>query len=207
MKIGIIGASGKAGQLILQAALRRGHTVTAIVRHPEKVTADVIILKRDIFELTQADLLEFDVVVDAFNAPQGQEALHQTSLAHLVKLLTGTPVRLMVVGGAGSLYVDAQTQLSQTPDFPAAFKPTADNMRLALADLQQASALKWTYISPAPLFQYDGPKTSHYLVSDAHLISNDQGQSQISYADYAEAFVDEIEQQKHLNQQMSVIAG
>lgn len=94
--------------MIMKEAISRGHEVTAIVRNAAKITdSQVTVLERDILEISYADVKEFDILVDAFNAPHGQEELHQTSLAHLTKILAGhkTP-RLIVVGGAGSLYVD-----------------------------------------------------------------------------------------------------
>ena len=107
MKIAVVCANGKAGQLIVKEALDRGFDVTAIVRGENKSAAQNVIVK-DLFDLTAADLADFDAVVDAFGAwtpetlPQ-----HSTSLAHLCDILSGTDTRLLVVGGAGSLYVNA----------------------------------------------------------------------------------------------------
>lgn len=83
MKIGIIAASGKAGALITKEAVQRGHEVTAIVRHPDRVKMDVSILQKDLFDLTTTDLENFDVVVDAFRAAEGKEEQFLTSIEHL----------------------------------------------------------------------------------------------------------------------------
>lgn len=73
MKIGIIGASGKAGNEILKEAKTRGHEVTAIVRNASKVQEqDIAILEKDVFELTAEDIKPFDAVVNAFGAAPGQ---------------------------------------------------------------------------------------------------------------------------------------
>ena len=208
MKIGIIAASGKAGTMIMKEAISRGHEVTAIVRNAAKITdSQVTVLERDILEISYADVKEFDILVDAFNAPHGQEELHQTSLAHLTKILVGhkTP-RLIVVGGAGSLYVDpAKTiRVMDTPDFPDAFLPTASNMDTAFDALKANNEITWTYLSPSAMFLPDGERTGSYTVGLDNLLANAAGASEISYADYAIALLDEAEAGKHINQRFTV---
>ncbi|MFD1317074.1 NAD(P)-dependent oxidoreductase [Loigolactobacillus zhaoyuanensis] len=206
MKIGVIGATGKAGSLITSEALQRGHQVTAIVRHPEKLKLKLPVLAKDLFALRTADLTDFDVVVDAFRAPTGQEEQHQTSLQHLVDILHGTAVRLLVVGGAGSLYVDdAQTmRLYETPAFKDEWKPTSVNMGEALIKLQQVTDVQWTYLSPAAAFLADAPRTGSYQVGGERLLTNAAGKSEISFADFAIAMVDEIEKPQHIQQRFTV---
>lgn len=206
MKIGIIAASGKAGSLVMEEAQKRGHEVTAIVRHPSKVKSEVKILKRDLFDLTTNDLKDFDVVVDAFKAPDGEEEKFLTSIEHLVDILNGTDVRLFVIGGAGSLYVDDHiTHLYETPTFPEAFKPTSVMMGRGLEVLENQNQLNWTYISPAPNFIADGPKKNHYRLGNELLMTDKEGQNAISYADYATAMVDEIEREDHNREHLSVM--
>src|SRR4051812_32650005 len=107
MKVAIIGASGKAGSLILKEALERGHEVTAIVRNAAKLqNQSVAVLEKDVFDLKAEDLKAFDVVVNAYGAPFGQEHLHVEVGRVLIEALKGVPqTRLIVVGGAGSLFV------------------------------------------------------------------------------------------------------
>ncbi|EUJ27435.1 hypothetical protein MFLO_13268 [Listeria floridensis FSL S10-1187] len=208
MKVAIIGASGKAGHLIMEEALSRGIEVTAIVRNKEKITnPKVAVLEKDLFDLTFDDIKDEDIVVDAFNAPIGKEEMHQTSLAHLVDLLKGhEEIRLMVVGGAGSLYVDPAktTRLMDTPDFPDAFLPTASNMGEGLKKLEQESALNWTYISPSAFFNPEGERTGEYQLGNDNLLANSAGESEISYADYALGFVDEMVNAKHLRERITL---
>ncbi|WP_374042515.1 NAD(P)H-binding protein [uncultured Bifidobacterium sp.] len=108
MKIAVVAANGKEGQLVVKEAVKRGHDVTAVVRGENKSEAQHAIIK-DLFDLTAADLAGFDVVVDAFGvwAPEDQPQ-HSTSLKTLCDALSGTDTRLIVVGGAGSLYVDVE---------------------------------------------------------------------------------------------------
>jgi putative NADH-flavin reductase len=143
VKIGVIGASGKAGGVITKEAASRGHDVTAIVRSAGKVEdAGLAVLEKDVFDLTAQDLGTFDVVVNAFGAPPGQEHLHVEAGRALISALQRAPdTRLIVVGGAGSLYVDEAKILRvvDTPDFPAQVKPTALNQAKNLAELKNAS--------------------------------------------------------------------
>ena len=127
MKIGIIGATGKAGSLIVKEASERGHEVTAVVRNAAKLTEEVAVLEKDVFDLKAEDIQAFDVVVNAFGAPAGQEHLHVDAGKVLIEAFKGAPdTRLIVVGGAGSLFVDeAKTvRLMDTPEFPKEFFPT-----------------------------------------------------------------------------------
>ena len=102
---------------------------------------------------------------------------------------------MFVVGGAGTLYVDPEhtTQLKDTPSFPAEIQPLASAMGEALNLLKEAQNIHWTYISPAAMFDAEGPATGHYEVAGEELTTNSQGDSYISYADYAVAMLDEVE--------------
>ncbi len=208
MKLAVVCANGRVGKLIVQEALDRKLDVTAIVRG-ENRTATASVIQKDLFDLTASDLDGFDVVIDAFGAwtpetlPQ-----HGTSLKHLCDILSGTKTRLLVVGGAGSLYVNAEhtAQVMDGADFPDAFKPLASNMGKALDELRSRTDVIWTYISPAGDFQADGAKTGKYILAGEELTLNSKGESVISYADYAVAMVDEAVNGDHLRQRISVVS-
>lgn len=209
MKIGIIGATGKSGSKISAEALIRGHEVIPLIRNASKLTdnQDSFYIEKDLYELTYEDIKNLDVVVDAFNAPAGKEELHQSSLSYLVSLVQGhlTP-RLIVVGGAGSLYVDdaMSTRLMDTPDFPEEAKPTAVNMGKAFEQLKLTEDITWTYLSPSAFFDPEGKRTGKYQVGQDQLLTNSKGESEISYADFALALVDEIENQQFINQRITI---
>ncbi|MFB1100291.1 MULTISPECIES: NAD(P)-dependent oxidoreductase [Terribacillus] len=208
MKIGIIGATGKAGSLITKEAMDRGHEVTAIVRSAAKVKQNINILEKGIFDIQTSDIKDFDVIVNAFNTAPGQEKQHIEAGRILIEALKNAPsTRLLVVGGAGSLFVDEQktTRVSETPDFPAAFLPTATNMGENLKELESSEGIQWTYISPGGFFDADGKRTGSYQTGGEVMILNKQGNSYISYADYAIAVLDEIEKPAHLNERFSVV--
>ena len=206
-KIAVVAANGKAGQLIVKEAVERGNDVTAFVRSKNRTVTENIVVK-DIMDLTPKDLVGFDAVVDAFGA-WTPETLprHSTTLAHLCDILSGTDTRLLVVGGAGSLYVNPEHTMtvSETPDFPEIFKPLASAMAKALSDLRERDDVRWTYISPAGDFQAEGERTGEYILAGEELTLNDRGESIISYADYAIAMVDEIESGDHIQQRISVV--
>ena len=207
MKIAVVCANGKAGQLIVKEAVDRGMDVTAVVRGENKTAASSTIAK-DLFDLTAADLAGFDAVVDAFGAwTEDTLPQHSTSLAHLCDILAGTDTRLLIVGGAGSLYVNPEhtATVSEGPDFPDAFKPLAAAMAKALGELRKRSDVKWTYISPAGDFQAEGERTGAYILGGEELALNERGESIITYADYAIAMVDEIESGDHIQQRISVV--
>lgn len=208
MKVGIIGASGKAGHLILKEAVSRGHEVTAIVRNASKLQdQNVTVLEKNIMDLTSDDLKPFDAVVSAFGAPHGQEQAHVDTGNVLIEALKGTNTRAVVVGGAGSLYVDeAKTvRMMDTPDFPEMFLPTAKAHGEFLKNLQRASDITWTYISPSAMFDPQGKRTGSYQKGKDHLLVNSNGESYISYADFAIAVLDEIEHPQHTNERFTVV--
>lgn len=209
MQIGIIGATGKAGNLILKEAQARGHEVTAIVRDASRISdSSINILEKNVLDLTSADLQRFDVVVNAFGAAPGQETQYVEVGRVLIQALKGTDTRLFVVGGAGSLFVDeAKTlRLLETPDFPKEYYPTAFHAGENLKDLEQTTDVKWTYLSPAAFFNPEGRRTGSYQEGKDQVIGNASGKSYVSYADYVIAVLDELEQPKHLNERYTVVS-
>lgn len=207
MKIAVVCANGRAGQLIVKEAVDRGLDVTAIVRGKNKSVAPHSVNK-DLFALTSEDLKDFDAVVDAFGAwTEDVLPLHSTSLKVLCDALSGTNTRLLVVGGAGSLYVNPEHTaiVSDGPDFPPQFLPLAQAQGKALAELRERTDVKWTFISPAGDFQAEGERTGKYILAGEELTLNDKGESIISYADYAIAMVDEITEGNHIRERISVV--
>ncbi|MFQ6892585.1 MAG: NAD(P)-dependent oxidoreductase [Acutalibacter sp.] len=207
MKIAVVCANGKAGKLIVKEAVDRGLDVTAVVREENQSAAGKV-LQKDLFDLTRADLEGFDVVIDAFGAwTEDTLPQHSTSLKHLCDALSGTDTRLLIVGGAGSLYVNPEHTacVADGSDFPDAFKPLAAAMARALTELRARSDVKWTYLSPAADFQAEGERTGKYLLGGEELTLNSRGESVISYADYAIAMVDEAQKGNHIQQRISVV--
>lgn len=208
MKIAVVAANGRVARKGIAEALSRGHEVVAFGRHAENNTQAKDYRQKDILDLTKEDLAGFDAVVDAFGAwTEETLPLHSTTTQHLADILSGTDTRLLIVGGAGSLYVDPEhnVQLFNTPDFPDAYKPLATAMGKALAGLRERTDVKWTYISPAADFQADGERTGKYILAGEEFTLHSKNESVISYADYAIAMVDEIEKGHHIQQRISVV--
>lgn len=208
-KVAIVCAAGKQGTCLVNEAVSRGYDVTGFVRGEDKVAnpkAKTIV--KDLFDLTREDLAGFDVVIDAFGAWTSETLpLHRTSLKHLCDILSGTDVRLLVVGGAGSLYVNPEhtMQVKDLESFPDMFKPLANMQGAALDDLRKRNDVKWTFLSPAGDFVADGERTGEYLLGGEEYFVNDKGESRISYADYAIAMIDEIENANNVQKRFSVI--
>lgn len=209
MKIGIVGATGKAGSLILDEAVRRGHEVTAIVRNASKLNNDnVKVIEKDVHDTWTEDFKGLDVVVNAFGAPLGEKDAHVEAGRVLINALSGTGIRLIVVGGAGSLYVDDSRTMKviDTPNFPDIFKPTAGGQSENLEELEQTTNLKWTFISPSAEFDAEGKRTGAYETGADVLLVNKSEESYISYADFTIAVIDEAENAEHVNERFTVVA-
>lgn len=208
MKVAVAAANGKAGRLIVQEALSREMDVTAITRSENKTAAKKS-LQKDINDLTKEDLADFDVVIDAAGA-WTPETVHiiPDAAKHLADLLKGTDTRLVVVGGAGSLFVDPEhtkTVIDAIP-FPESAIPVLYAHQEALEALRKSKDTDWTYVSPALDFQADGPRTGKYIIGGDELMKNAKGDSVVSYADYAAALIDEVKSGNHIKERISVIA-
>ena len=207
MTIAVVAANGRVAGKVITEALNRGFDVTAFGRKENNTDAKQYVQK-DLFDITSADLKGFDAVVDAFGAwTEDTLPQHSTSLKHLCDALSGTDTRLLIVGGAGSLYVNPEHTacVADGPDFPDAFKPLAAAMAKALGELRERKDVKWTYISPAGDFQADGERSGKYILGGEELVLNSRNESIITYADYAIAMVDEIEKGNHIQQRISVV--
>ena len=208
MKIAVVAAAGKAGRKIVAEAATRGFEVTAFVRRATEINGAAKVIVKDILDLDKSDLEGFDAVIDAFGAWTPETLpLHTATSQHLCNLLSGSDTRLLIVGGAGSLYVDKEhtTQVFKTPDFPADYVPTAQAQANELDELRKRNDVKWTFVSPAADFQADGERTGKYILAGEEFTVNAAGESIVSYADYALAMVDEIASGNHIQQRISVV--
>ena len=198
MKIALFGADGTIGQRITLEALVRGHEVKALSRHPENfalahprlsvVTVDML----DPASVAAA-IADVDVVVNATSGRNNPDprAFYIDSTHATIEGAGRAGKRLIVVGGAGSLEVAPGVRLADTPGFREEWKPTAYAQAETLL-LYRASAIDWTFFSPAALIM-PGRRTGKYRLGTEQLLTNDQGESFISAEDYAVALLDEIE--------------
>jgi uncharacterized protein len=200
MKIALIGATGNAGSRILAELSRRGHHITAIARHPEKLAAlsGVTPLKADAGDVAglAAAIKGHDVVVSSvhFTASDPHKliaAVHQAGVR-----------RYLVVGGAGSLEVAPGVRLIDTPQFPALYKAEAAAGGAFLDLLRKETSLDWTFLSPSAMF-VPGERTGKFRLGHDQLLTNDKGSS-ISFEDFAIAVADEIEKPAHSRRRFTV---
>ena len=208
MKIAVVTANGRVAQKVVKEAQERGFEVTAFARGEENKSSAAKFVKKDIMDLSKEDLLGFDAVVDGFGAWKDEDQpMHIKTSQHLCDILSGSDTRLLIVGGAGSLYVNAEhtAQVKDDPNFPAMFLPLANAQGQELEELRKRDDVKWTFISPAGDFQADGERTGKYILAGEELTLNSKGESIISYADYAIAMVDEIEKGNHIKKRISVV--
>lgn len=206
-KIAVVCANGRVAKQVIKEAVARGLQVKAFQRKREATEAQEVVVK-DLFDLTYGDVADCDAVVDAFGAWTPEKLpMHSTSLKHLCDILSGKANRLLVVGGAGSLYVNPEHTVcvSDGADFPPQFLPLAKAQGKALKELRERNDVKWTFISPAGDFQADGERTGKYILAGEELTLNAKGESIISYADYAIAMVDEIVKGNNIQKRISVV--
>jgi uncharacterized protein len=214
MKIGVIGATGKAGRAVVAQALARGHDATAIVRNPAKAAeilgGDVPVLARDAFELTAEDLRAFDVVVNAF-ATAPQDAGRHVDLARELVELTGgkESPRLVFILGAGSLRTGADhhllvEDLRQLPGADA-WVSIPENQLRELEYLRSVTDADWVGVSPSAQFE-PGEARAVALGIDDLLVAGD-GTSHTTTGTMAVAILDEIEHPAHRRQRFTVGDG
>jgi len=205
MKIALIGASGHIGSEIAREALRRGHTVTAIVRSESRLQNDLPGINMKVADLFDEAALRdavagHDVIASAYGPGNGDvNALLRATDALIAAARASSVKRLVVVGGAGSLEIAPGQQLVDSPSFPAAYKELALKHREGFNRLKQISDLQWTFFAPAGMIG-PGEKTGQYRVGRNTLIADASGSSRISYPDYADAFVNELERAEHPQQ-------
>jgi len=198
--VALVGASGQAGSRILKELSNRGHSVTAIARHPEKIPAlpGVTAKKGDVSDKDGlAGLLKgHDAVVTSVHFTASDPT-------KLIAAVRGSGAkRYLVVGGAGSLEVAPGKRLVDQPEFPAAYKAEATKGAEFLVLLKSQKDLDWTFLSPSALF-VAGERTGKFRLGKDALLSNAKGSS-ISFEDYAVALVDEIEKPAHARQRFTV---
>ncbi|WP_427977829.1 NAD(P)-dependent oxidoreductase [Agarivorans sp.] len=198
--VALIGASGNVGTRLLQELSARGHRVTAIARHPEKVSplTGVNAQFGDINDATaMAELLKgHDAVVSSVG-------FLNSNAKDLVDLVRQSGVkRYLVVGGAGSLLLGSGERVIDQPDFPQEYRAEATAGAEFLDEIQKVSDLDWTFISPSALF-IPGERTGQFRLGKDQLLVNENGSS-ISYEDFAIALVDELEQPAHIKQRFTV---
>jgi putative NADH-flavin reductase len=205
MKVVLYGASGNAGSRILRELQSRGHEVIAAVRHPENLPAGTTGVRDDLTSVDQMarTIKGADAVVSAYAPPKDDtDQLVPVTDRQIAAVGQAEVPRLIVVGGAGSLEVAPGVTLLASGHLPQEWVPIATSHAKALARLK-ASDVNWTYFSPAAYFEA-GERTGKYRLGRTELIADKNGNSRISFEDYAIALADELERPAHERAQMSI---
>lgn len=223
MKIALIGATGYVGAAVLEELLSRGHAVVALARTPAKIAPrpGLEVVAADAYEAASvaAAVKGVDAVISAFNPGWTDPEIKAHFLAGAEAIDAGVRAagvkRLLVIGGAGSLYVAPGVQLIDTPHFPAAYFDGADGARRLLAmyrDGTVGAGLDWTFLSPPVMFSAasplaHAPRTGRYRVGGEEPLVDGETPAGISEADLAAAIVDEIETPKHVRARFTVASA
>jgi putative NADH-flavin reductase len=208
MRVLLVGASGNIGNAIGAELTRRGHQVAGLTRSGQAPEGSSIpVTAGDVTDV--ATVAELAAGVDAVISAVGPGHEDVTGNPYLDAQQSLTEAlrkagvsRLLVVGGAGSLQDVSGHRLVDSPDFPAAWKPDALRQADALDAYRQVDDLDWTYVSPAAVIG-PGERTGTYRSGGDQVVFDDQGESRISYADYAVAVVDELEQGNALRRRIT----
>jgi uncharacterized protein len=207
LKVVLYGATGKAGSVILKELVDRGHVVIAAARTPEKVPKgkNVTAVQDDLSNAakTASVVKTGDAVISAYGPPPDDTTQIIGVMDRLVKAIqeVGGP-RLIVVGGAGSLFVAPGVTLRASGHVPKEWIPIVDAHIQVLGNLKQ-SGIDWTYFSPAAFFE-PGERTGKFRLGKDDLITDAQDNSRISFEDYAIALVDELENPQHRRERFTI---
>lgn len=207
MKLLVVGSNGRVGSLVVKEALDRGFEVTGVVS--ESSRNDIPVIVKNACELTLEDVKGFDVVVDAVGGWTLETIPNITNvMKHLADILSGTDIKLVVVGGAGSLFVNKEHTITvdMDPGFPKDWIPLSHAHGAGLKYLRESKDLNWLYVSPACNFVADGSRTGTYKIGGEELTLSSSNVSEISYADYALALVDIIASKQYNKQRISLVS-
>ena len=211
MKLALLGATGFVGSALLNEALDRGHSVTAIVRHPEKLAKRerLIAVAGDVYETARLALLlqGHEAVMSAFNPGWKDPKLYDDQVRGTVSILAAVKKagikRVLWVGGAGGLEVKPGVRVIDNPDFPDWVKPGSLATMNALEQLQREPELDWSFLAPSAELQ-PGQRTGKFRLGGDQLLVDTNGHSRISVQDYAVAMLDELEHPRHIRQRFTV---
>jgi len=211
MKIALLGATGFVGSALLKEALDRGHMVTAIVRHPEKLEKREGLTAKagDIYDTTYlATLIQGnDAVIGAFNPGWKNPNLYDDQVpgtAPIIAAIINARIKhVLWVGGAGGLEVKPGVRVIDNPDMPIWVRPGSLATINALEQLQKEPELEWSYLSPSAELK-PGQRTGKFRLGSDQLLVDATGQSKISVQDYAVAMIDELERPAHIRRRFTV---
>ena len=210
MRIALLGATGFVGSAILNEALDRGHTVTAVVRHPDKLPKRdrLSAMAGDVYDVAQLGkmLHGHEAIISAFNPGWKNPNLYDDQVrgteSIIAALVSAGIKRVLWVGGAGGLEVSPGVKLIDAPDFPDWVKPGSLATMNALEQLRQHPELEWSFLAPSAQLE-PGERTGVFRLGTDRLLVDSKGQSKISVQDFAVAMINELENPQHVRQRFT----
>lgn len=192
MKVAVLGAGGKGGSEITKELVSRGHEVVAISRTVDKIPSGAGVTA------VQGDASDADALAEQIKGVDAViSALHfDIPSATLLSAVKKAGVdRLLVMGGAASLKNAEGVRIYDSEGFPEFLKPIVKGGIDFLAELKNEIGTNWTFFSPAmTIFEGERKGPGSFRLGKDDLVTDENGDSKISYADYAIAMVDELEQ-------------
>lgn len=209
-KIGIIGANGRLGSLVTEQAIERGYPTVALIYQGQTPHPQAEVRKKDLFSLTPADVQDLDVLISCFGSGfDADPQLNQKAFSQYQALACTKPLKLITIAGAGSLYTDStHTQFEyESKTHPQKLKDISRYIRLGVETLKQNHDFPWVVVCPSRHFDYQGPLHETYLIGqNEEIMTNDAGQSYVTYRDLAQAMVDLIEDDTYLQQVITIVS-
>lgn len=209
MKLVVIGANGNLGSKVVKQALNRGHEVKSIVYMCNTESLGTEVIDKNLFDLTQADLGEAEVIISAFGGGfKADPVINKEAYEKYIELLDGTNKKIIAIAGAGSLYTDSTHSMREyeVPGYSATLAGISRNIRLGVDKIKERTDLNWTAVCPSRKFDLEGPHTNNYIVgTDEEIIYNEDGNSYVTYEDLATAMLDIAEKDLY-NRQVVTIA-
>ncbi len=211
MKVALLGATGFVGSALLKEALDRGHTVTAIVRHPEQLAARESLSAKagDVYDTSSLVTLiqSNDALISAFNPGWKNPSLYADQVRGTASIIAAVKQagikRVLWVGGAGGLEIKPGVLVIDGPDMPDWVKPGALATIDALEQLRKEPELDWSFLAPSATLKPE-QRTGRFRLGNDQLLVDAAGHSEISVQDYAVAMIDELENPTHIRQRFTV---
>jgi len=202
---------GFVGSALLKEALHRGHTVTAVVRHPEKLARQERLIAKagDVYDHDRLAILirGHEALISAFNPSWQNPSLYDDQVRGTKSIIAAVKkagiTRVLWVGGVGGLEVQPGVRVVDSPDFPDWVRPGSLATIDALEQLREAPELEWSFLAPSAELK-QGERTGTFRLGRDQLLVDANGESTISVQDYAVAMIDELERPTHMHQRFTV---